>query len=127
MTFGAGESERQVDLGPLRTNRAALAARLGELFAAGDIDAGQVRRGSRDLCTQIAGIDTVLAEVAQTSPLAALGLSVDEDATLEDRWRAASPDAEGTVIAELTYVASGAAGSPALRPVPDRDQMALTL
>jgi hypothetical protein len=59
--IGAGlrESERQADLGPLRTNRAALAARLGELSTAGAIDASQVRRGSRDLRTAPpGGIDT---------------------------------------------------------------------
>jgi hypothetical protein len=65
-------------LGPLRTNRAALAARLGELFAAGAIDAGQLRRGSGDLRTRILGIDTVLAGAAQTSPPTAWALSVDE-------------------------------------------------
>jgi hypothetical protein len=47
--------------GPLQTNRAALAAWPEELFAAGEIDASQLRRGSGDLRTQIAGIDTVLA------------------------------------------------------------------
>jgi site-specific DNA recombinase len=102
---GLRQSERQVDLGPLRTNRAALVAwleELGELFAAGAIDASQLRRGSGDLCTQIAGIDTVLAPY--TSPLTALALSVDEDTTLEDHWVAASVDIQGNAIAELMDV-----------------------
>jgi hypothetical protein len=73
---------------------------LGELFAAGAIDAGQLRCGSGDLRTQIAGIDIVLAEAAQTSPLAALALAADEDTTLIDHWRAASPDIQVKVIAE---------------------------
>jgi hypothetical protein len=38
---------------------------------------------------QIAGIGTVLAEAAQTSPLAAL--AVDEDTTLIDHWGPVSP------------------------------------
>ena len=100
------ESERQADLGPLRTNRAALADRLeeGELFAAAAIGASQLRCGSGDPRTQIAGIDTVLAEAAQTSPLAALALAADEDTTLEDRWAPASRDIQGKVIVELMDV-----------------------
>ena len=94
-------------MGPLRTHRAALAARLqelGELFTAGAIDAGQLRRGLGDLRTHIAGIDTVLAEAAQTSPLADLALTADDDTTLIDHWQAASPDIKGKVIAELMDV-----------------------
>ena len=94
--IGAGlrESKRAVDLGPLRIRRAALQARLDDLAAivAGDIEGSQLRRGSGDLCTQIAGIDTALAEAAYTSPLTALALAVDEDTTLEDHWAAASAD-----------------------------------
>ena len=109
MTLGAGlrGSERLVGLGPLRTNRAALAARLeelGELFAAGAIGAKQLRCGSGDLRTQIAGMDTVLAEAAQTGPVAALALAADEDTTLIDHWGAVSPDIQGKVIAELMDV-----------------------
>jgi hypothetical protein len=59
-----------------------------------------LRRGSGDR-TPIAGIDTVLAEVAYTSPLTALALSLDEDT---DHWAAASPDIQGKVIAELMDV-----------------------
>jgi hypothetical protein len=66
-------------------------SRLGELFPAGAINARQLRPGSRDLRTQIAGIDTVLAEAAYTSPLTALALSVDEDTTLEDHWARPRP------------------------------------
>jgi hypothetical protein len=128
--IGAGrESERQVDLGPLRTDRAALAARLGEMFAAGAIEAGQLRRGSGDLRTQIAGIDTVLAEAAQTSPLAALAVAVDEDTTLDDHWATGlrrHPEQGDRRIGRRDG-ASRPAGSPALRPVPDRDPLALTL
>ena len=77
---------------------------LGELFAAGAIGAKQLRCGSGDLRTQIAGMDTVLAEAAQTGPVAALALAADEDTTLIDHWGAVSPDIQGKVIAELMDV-----------------------
>lgn len=64
-----------------RSTRAALAARPEQLFAAGAIDASQVRRGSRDLRAQTAGIEIALAEATQTSPLPTLDLAVEKDTT----------------------------------------------
>jgi hypothetical protein len=79
--------------------------RLGELVAAGDIDAGQVCAAAQAICAlRSPGIDTVLAEAAQTSPVAASGLAPDEDTTLIDHGRAASADIQGKVIAELMDV-----------------------
>ena len=79
--------------------------RLGELVAAGDIDAGQVCAAAQAICAlRSPGIDTVLAEAAQTGPVAALALAADEDTTLIDHWGAVSPDIQGKVIAELMDV-----------------------
>ena len=91
-------------MGPLRTNRAALAAPPGGAVRRRFLDASQVCCGLGDLRTHIAGIDTVLAEAAQTSPLADLALTADDDTTLIDHWQAASPDIKGKVIAELMDV-----------------------
>jgi DNA invertase Pin-like site-specific DNA recombinase len=109
--IGAGlrESESQVDLGALRTRRAALQARLDDLaamFAAGEIDGSQLRRGSTDLRQQVAGIDSVLAEAARVSPVAVLMDGEDDidEQMLIDRWTAASLDIKGKIVAELMDV-----------------------
>jgi DNA invertase Pin-like site-specific DNA recombinase len=94
-----------VDVDALHTRRAALAARLDDLaamFAAGEVDASQLRRGTSDLRTQLAGVDNVLAELARTSP-AVLLLDGDPD-ELQQRWDAASPDIKGKIIDELMRV-----------------------
>jgi hypothetical protein len=74
------ESKCAIDLGSLRIRRAAPEAWLDDLaatFAAGNIEGSQLRRISRDLRIQIAGIDTVTAEAAYTSPLIALAVAID--------------------------------------------------
>ena len=65
----------RVDVDGLHTRRAALGARLDDLaamFAAGEIDGSQLRRGTNDLRVQLAGVDQVLAELSRRSPVADL-------------------------------------------------------
>jgi hypothetical protein len=70
------------------------------MFAAGEIDGSQLRRGrSVDLPRQLAGIDAVLAEALSVSPVAAL--LCDDEQRLADRWAASSPDIRGRVVSEL--------------------------
>ena len=62
-----------VDVDGLHTQRAAMQARLDDLaamFADGAIDASQLRRGTSDLRTQLAGIDNTLGELSRRSPVA---------------------------------------------------------
>ena len=95
---------RKVDVGELHTRRAALQARaddLAALFAAGDIDSSQLRRGTSDLRTQLAGIDNQLAELARRNPVADL-LTAGE--VVEKRWAALSPDMRGKIVNELMSV-----------------------
>jgi site-specific DNA recombinase len=94
-----------IDIDALHARRAALAARLEELaamFAAGDIDAAQLRRGTNDLRTQLAGVDTVLAEATATSPAAKL--LKDATGEVEKAWALCSPDIKGKIIGELMTV-----------------------
>ena len=76
----------RVDVDGLHTRRAALGARLDELaamFAAGEIDASQLRRGTNDLRAQLAGVDQVLAELSRRSPVADLLAAEDK---LREYW-----------------------------------------
>lgn len=94
-----------VDVDALHSRRAAIAARLDELaamFAEGSIDASQLRRGTSDLRTQLAGVDAVLAELARTSPAAKL--LADGPDTLAQRWAECSADIRGKIIDELCTV-----------------------
>ena len=91
---------RKVDVGDLHTRRAALQARaddLAALFAAGDIDSCQLRRGTSDLRTQLAGVDRVLSELSFKSPVADL-------VSGEKLWADLSPDMRGKVVSELMTV-----------------------
>ena len=62
---------------------------LAGLFAEGAIDASQLRRGTADLRTQLAAVNSTLAELARTSPVANLLAAGDE---VEKHWAALSPD-----------------------------------
>ncbi|MEU4810034.1 recombinase family protein [Nocardia fluminea] len=71
----AGHGAASGDLAKLRLEQAALRQRLdslAELFAAGDIDAGQLTTASASLKAKISEIDTALAALGMRSPLAAL-------------------------------------------------------
>jgi site-specific DNA recombinase len=95
---------RKVDVGELHTRRAGLQARLDELaamFAAGEIDGSQLKRGTGDLRSQFAVIDAQLAELARRSPVADL-LAAGGD--LEKHWAALSPDMRGKIVSELMTV-----------------------
>jgi site-specific DNA recombinase len=94
----------KVNVGALHTKRAALQAKLDDLagmFAAGDIDASQLKRGTTDLRTQLAGVDTRLADLSRRSPVADL-LAAGKD--VEKRWKALSPDMKGKVVSEIMTV-----------------------
>jgi DNA invertase Pin-like site-specific DNA recombinase len=94
----------KVDVAALQTKRAALQARLDELaglFAEGVIDGSQLRRGSHDLRTQMSAVDSMLADLAQTSPVADL-LAAGEK--LRERWAELTPDIKGKVIQETVTI-----------------------
>lgn len=104
LTSMMGNGER-VDVSVLHGRRAGLQARLDELaamFAAGEIDASQLRCGTSDLRKQLAGIDSVLADLAHRSPAADLLTGGGE---LRTRWQALSADLRAKVIDELLVVA----------------------
>ena len=99
--IGAGSD---VDVDELHSLRAALQARLDELaamFAEGAIDGSQLRRGTSDLRTQLAGVNRVLADLARTSPTAKLLAEGDD---LVTSWQESSPDIKGKIIDELMTV-----------------------
>ena len=94
----------RVDVDGLHTRRAALGARLDELagmFAAGEIDASQLRRGTNDLRVQLAGVDQVLAELSRRSPVADLLAAGDK---LREYWDRLTPDMKGKVLQEICTV-----------------------
>ncbi len=96
--------DNEIDVSELHAQRAALQARLDELaamFAQGVIDGSQLRRGTIELRTQLAGVDSVLAEAARTSPVVGL---LDAGDRLVECWRALSPDMKGKVVQELMTV-----------------------
>jgi site-specific DNA recombinase len=93
-----------LDVSSLHTDRAALQARLDELaamFAAGHIDASQLRRGTTDLRTQLTDINKTLADLARTSPASKL---LAEGGELNTRWAALSVDLRGKIVDELMTV-----------------------
>jgi site-specific DNA recombinase len=95
---------RKVDVGGLQTQRAALQARaddLAAMFAEGAIDGSQLRRGTSELRTQLAGIDNQLAELARRNPVADL---LDTGEAIEKRWAALSADMRGKIVNELMTV-----------------------
>ncbi|WP_202320832.1 recombinase family protein [Mycobacterium intracellulare] len=98
------DSGEKVDVAALQAKRAALQARLDELaglFAEGVIDGSQLRRGSNDLRAQMSGVDSLLADLAHTSPVADL-LAAGEK--LRERWTELTPDIKGKVIQETVTI-----------------------
>lgn len=98
------DSGERVDVAALHTQRAALQSRLDNLagmFAAGDIDASQLRRGTVDLRRHLAEVDSVLADLARKSPVANL---IGEPDAVAEHWEALTPDLKGKVIDELLTV-----------------------
>jgi site-specific DNA recombinase len=94
----------KVDIDGLHTRRAALQARLDDLaalFAEGAVDASQLRRGTNDLRTQLAGVDKTLAEVSRRSPVADL---IAAGGKLRQHWERLSPDMKGKVVQEICTV-----------------------
>lgn len=92
------------DLPALRAKRAALQARLDDLaalFAEGVIDASQLRRGTSELRCQATKIDSEVAELARTSPVANL-ISAGEAIT--EHWQALTADLKGKIVDELMVV-----------------------
>jgi hypothetical protein len=101
LVLGSGE---KVDVAALQAKRAAWQARLDELaglFAEGAIDASQLRRGSNDLRTQMSAVDSMLANLAQSSPVADL-LTAGEK--LREHWAELTPDIKGKVIEETVTI-----------------------
>ena len=95
----------QFDVAAMHAQRAALQARADELaamFAAAEIDASQLRRGTADLRTRMAEIDQALADAIATGPAVQL-LDGDLD-ELEKRWDACSPDIKGKIVDQLMTV-----------------------
>ena len=93
-----------VDVDGLHTQRAAMQARLDDLAAMcadGAIDASQLRRGTRDLRTQLVGIDNTLGELSRRSPVADLIAAGDK---LQEHWDKLSPDMKGKVVQEIWSV-----------------------
>lgn len=98
------DSGEKIDVAALQSKRAALQARLDELaglFAEGVIDGSQLRRGSNDLRTQMSAVDSLLADLAHTSPVADL-LAAGEK--LRERWAELTPDLKGKVIQETVTI-----------------------
>src|SRR6476660_8513607 len=83
------------------TQRAAMQARLDDLaamLADGAIDASQLRRGTSDLRTQLAGIDNTLGELSRRSPVADPIAAGDK---LQEHWDKLSPVMKGKVVEEI--------------------------
>jgi hypothetical protein len=78
---------------------------LAAMFAAGEIDGSQLKRGTSDLRTQLATIDGQLGQLTRKSAaielVAKAGGRRDK---LEKHWRALTPDMKGKVVNELMTV-----------------------
>lgn len=95
---------RNLNVAELHTQRAAVQARLDELaslFADGAIDGSQLRRGSTELRSRIAVLDSQLAKLTRTNPVADLLGAGDR---LAEKWAALSKDLQGKVVNELMTV-----------------------
>jgi site-specific DNA recombinase len=94
---------RDVDVKALQTQRDALQARMDELarmFTAGDIDGSQLRSGTAEYKTQLAGINQVLGGMSQRSPAAGL-LAADDPRAY---WDTCSPDIRGKIVDDVMTV-----------------------
>lgn len=74
---------------------------LASLFADGAIDGSQLRRGSTELRSRLAVLDSELAGLARTNPVADLLGAGDR---LTEKWAALSKDLQGKVVNELMTV-----------------------
>lgn len=95
---------RDVDVAELQAQRAGLQARLDELaslFADGAIDGSQLRRGTNELRSRLAVLDSQLADLARTNPVADLLGAGDQ---LAEKWAAMSKDMQGKIVNELMVV-----------------------
>ncbi|WP_235659895.1 recombinase family protein [Mycobacteroides abscessus] len=95
---------RNVDVAELQNQRAGVQARLDELaslFADGAIDGSQLRRGTTELRSRLAVVDSQLAELARINPVADLLGAGDR---LAEKWAALSKDLQGKVVSELMTV-----------------------
>ncbi|WP_235657988.1 recombinase family protein [Mycobacteroides abscessus] len=95
---------RDVDVAELQTQRAGLQARLDELaslFADGAIDGSQLRRGTTELRSRLTVLDSQLADLARTNPVANLLGAGDQ---LAEKWAELSKDMQGKIVNELMTV-----------------------
>lgn len=93
-----------VDLGALQAKREGLRARLDDLsamFADGEIDGPQLKRGTAELQKNMAMIDAELATARASSAVANLVLAGDD---LQATWEGTSPDVRGKIIDSLMTV-----------------------
>ncbi|MBF9315843.1 recombinase family protein [Mycobacteroides chelonae] len=93
-----------IDVAALQTQRAGLQARLDELadmFADGAIDGSQLKRGTTELRSRLAVLDSQLADLARTNPVTDLLGAGDR---LAEKWAALSKDMQGKIVSELMVV-----------------------
>lgn len=91
-------------VGELMAEQAALADRrdqLGALFAAGDIDRGQLTAGTAEVRRRLDAVERKLAAARQQSPALDLVLAGDD---LKARWGELPAEVRGAVIDELVTV-----------------------
>lgn len=115
------ESDNQ-DTGALQIERDGLQARkdaLAGMFATGDIDAAQLKRGTVELNTRIAALDAQLAAARETHPLGAI-VGVDDVAAV---WEMSSVDARAKIVDALMTVTVQPVGSGWRGSVEDRVQI----
>ena len=92
------------DIGALHTQQAGLRARLDDLaalFAAGDIDGRQLKRGSAELHAALDNVDARLTAARASSAVASVVLAGDD---LRATWEASGPEVRGKVIDALMTV-----------------------
>ena len=78
---------------------------LAAMFAAGEIDGSQLKRGTNDLRSQLAGIDGQLGEPTRKSPAAdLLKRARGRRNLLEKHWHALTADMKGKTVDELMTV-----------------------
>lgn len=98
------------DLGDLIDKRTALVERknqLGELFAQGVVDAGQLARSKAEFEKQLAAVDKKIQAARESSPVLEMLLDAGN---LRERWGELSADKRADVIRELLTVTVFSAG-----------------